>query len=63
MKEFNAFELTINDFNALNVFKQIISMFFSINDDDFRRIIETQQNLYLIQVRIIFLIGFVYLIT
>lgn len=37
MKEFHAFELTINDFNALNVFKQIISMFFSINDDDFSK--------------------------
>lgn len=34
-EQMNAFELTMHDFNALNVMKQIISMFFSINDDNF----------------------------
>lgn len=33
----NAFELTMHDFNALNVLKQIASMFFSINDDVFSK--------------------------
>lgn len=31
----NAFELTMHNFNALNVLKQITSMFLSINDDNF----------------------------
>ncbi len=31
----NAFELTMHDFKALNVLKQIVSMFFSINDSAF----------------------------
>ncbi len=34
-KHLNAFTLTMHDFNALNVLKQILSMFFSINDDNF----------------------------
>lgn len=34
-KHLNAFELTMHEFNALNVLKQIVSMFFSINDDNF----------------------------
>jgi hypothetical protein len=34
-KDFNAFELTIHDFTALKVLKQIISMFFSLNDEIF----------------------------
>lgn len=31
-KEFNCFELTMHNFSALNVLKQIVSMFFSINN-------------------------------
>jgi len=34
-KESNYFELTMHDFYALNVIKQIISMFLSINDEKF----------------------------
>jgi len=34
-KHLNAFELKMHGFNALNVLKQIASMFFSINNDDF----------------------------
>ncbi|HEY9259399.1 hypothetical protein [Chitinophaga sp.] len=33
--EFNLFEFTMHNFNALKVLKQIVSMFFSINDDTF----------------------------
>ncbi|WP_343745807.1 hypothetical protein [Chitinophaga sp.] len=36
-KEFNMFEFAIHNFNALNVLKQIVSMFFSINDDTFSK--------------------------
>jgi len=36
-KHLNAFELTMHDFSALNVLKQIISMFFSINDELFSK--------------------------
>lgn len=35
--EFNAFHLALHGFNALNVLKQIVSMFFSINDDTFSK--------------------------
>ncbi|HEU4573770.1 MAG TPA: hypothetical protein VFS36_02110 [Chitinophagaceae bacterium] len=34
-KQFNMFEFTMHNFNALNVLKQIVSMFFSINDERF----------------------------
>lgn len=34
-KDFNYFELTVHDFHALNVIKQIVSMFLSINDERF----------------------------
>jgi len=33
----NAFEFRMHEFKALNVFKQILSMFFSINDETFSR--------------------------
>ena len=34
-KDLNAFELTMHEFTALKVLKQITSMFFSINSEDF----------------------------
>lgn len=34
-KDLNSFELTMHEFTALKVLKQIISMFFSINDENF----------------------------
>lgn len=36
-KHLNAFELTMHDFRALYVLKQIVSMFFSINDESFSK--------------------------
>lgn len=34
-KQFNAFELIMHDFNGLNVLKQIVAMFFSVNNESF----------------------------
>ena len=35
--QFNIFEIQMHDFNALNVLKQIVSMFFSINNESFSK--------------------------